>query len=69
MNETPGEREFPGALETSSNSSIPLPFPKPMLDQKQNADNKEEHCTQCPPTNGNRNPMEKRYPNICCQRC
>lgn len=48
MNEASGEREFPGALETS-NLRVPLPFPKPALDPKQNADNKEGYSTQCPP--------------------
>lgn len=48
MNETPGKREFPEALETSSNSRVSLPFPKLTLEQKQNTDNEEEHCTQAP---------------------
>lgn len=48
MNETPGKREFPEAPETSSKCWVSLLVPKFMLDQKQNADNKEEHCTQAP---------------------
>lgn len=48
MNETPEEREFPDAPETSSNSRLFFLVSKLMLEQKQNADNKENLAPRSP---------------------
>lgn len=50
MNETPGEREFPDASETSSNPRLSFLVSKLMLEQKQNADNKENLAPRPPLT-------------------
>lgn len=67
MNETPGEREFPDASETSSNSRLSFLASKLMLEQKQNADNKE-NLAPSPPPQPQQKPHKEEMPQQRCQR-